>query len=240
MTVASKRTKIDEIMERASESLSHMRYFEAERLAAKALAMAREDRDYERMTRIIMPLLEARRQRGQQALEVGRVVEVDAPITDDMKVLPGCHLVQPPQVGADARRLRMLALQHEVPAVVLCREPKTRLGQWPIVALGAGATVRVKVQPPARSRKPDIEWFVETMRELGDSAIESLDPALEPDRRVDALLARLDAVPEHEDLHQALQEACRDAAQAAASSSRAASAPKAPARLHPEPADDDE
>ena len=78
MTVASKHQKIDDLMNKASESLARTAYFEAERMAVKALNMAFQDLDVERMARIVMPLLEARRQRLQQALDVGEVTIIDA------------------------------------------------------------------------------------------------------------------------------------------------------------------
>jgi hypothetical protein len=56
--------------------------------------------------------------------------------------------------------------------------------------------------------------IAEAGEQLGDAAIESIDPTAEPARQVDALLERLDAFPDHEKLHQALEEACQVAAKA--------------------------
>src|SRR5438552_3916184 len=148
MASSIKQKKIDELMNKASEALTRTQYFEAERLAHKALSMARQDNDFETMARIVMPLQESRRQRFQQALDVGLVTVVHDPITEDMKIKPGCYVIQPPQVGADARRLRLAGLVAEVPVAVLCREPVTQLKQVPIVAVSPGTTIRARVNPP--------------------------------------------------------------------------------------------
>ena len=209
---AAKRKKIDELMEKASEALAQMSWFEAERLAQKALVMAWQQRDCERMARIILPLQEARRQRFQRALDVGSVTVMDsAPITEDVKVEPGGYLVGPPLVGADARRLRVAALSQEVPAAVLCREPATQLGLVPVVSTIPGKSFRTKVRPPKDRRQPDLAWMVDAMEALGDAALESIDPQKAVDRRIEALMEMLDAMPEHEGLHQALEAACREA-----------------------------
>jgi hypothetical protein len=208
----AKRKKIDEVMEKASAALAHMRWFEAERLAHKALTMAWQHRDVERMARIIMPLQEARRQRVQKALDGGRITVVDrAPIAEDIKVDPGCYLVGPPLVGADARRIRLAALTQETPVFVLCREPVTQLGLVPVVSTLPGKSFRAKVRPPKNREQPDLAWMVEAMDDLGHAAVHSIDPAQAVERRIDALLEMLDAMPEHEGLHQALEEACREA-----------------------------
>ncbi|UCD73863.1 MAG: hypothetical protein JSV91_08690 [Phycisphaerales bacterium] len=227
MTVASQRQKIDDLMDKASESLARTAYFEAERMANKALGMARQEGDFDRMARIIMPLLEARRQRLQQALEVKGIVILDGEVTEDMKIDPGCYLVQPPLVGADARRFRLSALHREIPVAVVCREPLTQLGLCPIVTIAPAGSIRAKIEPPKNPKRPDRAWFVMAMEELGNFAIDSIDPELAPDRRVDAVLSHLDGIPEHEGLHRYLEQACRAAQEAsrAASSGESASSP---------------
>ena len=211
MTSAAKAKQIDSLMEDASQALAHTDYFRAERTADEALTLARQAKDFGRMARIIMPLQEARRLRLQQALDVGAVTVVHEPIDEEMNIQPGCYVVQPPRVGVEARRFRLLALQRDIPVAVVCREPLTRLGLCPVVALSAGATVRTQIKAPDDPEHPDPTWFVSALEELGDFAIESLDPALTTLKRLDALMNRLDAIPEHERLHQALEETCRQA-----------------------------
>lgn len=204
---------IDELMERASRALVATDYFQAEELALRGLLMARRLLDFDRMARICLPLQEARRQRVQQAFDETTSVRVVSSIPEDesASIEPGCALVVPMLVAADARRLRERAFAQRVPLAVLCAEPVTKLRLLPIAALGQ-VVVRMKVRPPAQLAKPTKSWFQETMEDLGDAAIEEIDPILQGERLVDAILDRLDAVPDHEKLHQRLADACRAAA----------------------------
>lgn len=211
MASSAKLRKIDELLKKAGESLDAGAFFEAERLADKALAMARQEQDFQRMSAILEPLAEARKQRTKRALDLGTLTIVQEAIAEDAKIKPGCYLIQPPQVGSDARRLRMAALANDIPLMALCREPLTQTRLVPVVAIGPGSTIRTKVPPPAVAAKPDLVWFIAAIEELGDCAIEVLDPTLPVIRRIDALLDCLNALPEHEKLHHALQDACREA-----------------------------
>lgn len=229
---------IDQLMDRASEALVRTEYFATEGLAVRALRRARQAVDFERMARICLPLQEARRQLRQFALDEGfRGVLTTLPLEPPH---PGVYLVQPPLVGIDARQIRELFWSARVPALVLCREPMTRDGKWPVVAvsgpLGLGGptdllTVRVKVAPPPGvvslidTEKPGptrdrmegevpVEWASRAAEELGEHALKQLDGDDPPAHRVDALLDYLDACPEHERLHQRLMDECRRAAAA--------------------------
>ncbi len=206
-----KSTSVNSLMTKAQQALSRNHWFEAERLCARALDMARAECDFNLMARVLLPLQEARRQRMQIAFDSKKIVIVEEPLTEERQLEAKCYLVQPPLVGADARRLRLLALEREIPAVFLCREPKTQLGLCPVVAIGQ-VTVRTRIDPPRKWDKPELAWFIEATEQLGDAAIETLDRTAEPARQVDALLERLDAVPDHEKLHQALAEVCKEAA----------------------------
>jgi len=207
MSSTSHGQQIDGLMEQAEAALRARRWFEAERLALKALNAARRQESWETMARIALPLQEARRLRLGQALDRRTIAIVDTVVHDADPVAPGCYLIQPPLVGADARRLRLAALRQEVSAAVLCREPLTRLKQCPVVAIGA-VTIRTKVAPPRNERKPTMEWFVATMEALGDAGMQSIDSGTDLDRQIDQVLACLDSVPDHEKLHQLLHEMC--------------------------------
>lgn len=210
---AVKAAQIDELMERASEALQQTRYFEAERMAMKALAMARGINDFDRLARIALPLQESRRQRMQAAIDTDQIHIVDQPFGEDAVHAAGCYLVRPPLVGADARRLRLKAIERDVPVIVVCREPTTDLKLIPIVAIGR-FTLRTKVRPADKNESVTMEWFLSALEALGDTALDEIDPGLTPERRVDALLDRLDTLPEHEKLHQALAEAAKIASRA--------------------------
>jgi hypothetical protein len=220
-------TRIDAIMDKASKALVERRYFEAERLAVEALESAHHEGDFERMGRICLPLQEARRQKRDQAAATGEVFIIDDQLPKPGKLRAGCYLVRPPRVGLDGRMLREMIDRREVPAIVVVREPTTRTGLWPVVALGP-VTIRAQVNPPEPSKQkkkprksnstapdellPDPQWFLTATEQLGDAAINSADPTRGPISRVEDLLLRLQALPDHEKLHQALMAACEEAA----------------------------
>jgi hypothetical protein len=210
-TTTIDRQSVDDLMDKAAKAMARAAWFEAERLTHRAVHMARQAGDFNTMASIVLPLQEARRQRYQLALACGVVTRWTEPITEETAAQAGCYLIEPPQVGADARRLRLGALQHDVPAAVLCREPAMRVGLWPIVAVSASFSIRTRVDPPDDPQRPDLRWFTGAMEALGDEAIAEIDPVMELTRRIDAILGRLDAVPEHEKLHQLLCETCREA-----------------------------
>ncbi|HMN42655.1 MAG TPA: hypothetical protein PKE29_17580 [Phycisphaerales bacterium] len=232
---AERANKIDAMMDQASRALVSRDYFGAEKLALSALRRAHHDADYERMARIILPLQEARRQKREMAFDTKRVFVVDGEIPHGRGLVSGCYLVTPPRVGADGRMLRDAADEKRAPVFVLVREPPTRDGLWPIVAVGP-VTVRAKVGPfvappppapkasakgKARGEKgapaasaagvPSVRWFVAAGEALGDEAIGQVCVTLPAAVRVSALMDRLESVPHHEKLHQRLEEACREA-----------------------------
>ena len=227
--------RVDALMEDASVALVARQYFACESHCTQAMELAHRQRDYERMARICLPLQEARRQKRDLAADSQQVFVIDDQLPNANKLQPGCYLVRPPRVGLDGRMLREMLENAQVPAIVVVREPTTKTGHWPVVALGP-ATIRTRVQPPARGmaakgrrgRKagvaarhetdspevaiPPVEWFLAANESLGDAAIMSVDPARPVLARVEALLLRLAALPDHEKLHQALAAACAEAA----------------------------
>jgi len=217
MSIASQARSIDDLTEKAVGALAAKRYFEAENLAAGALNAARDDDDFRRMAAVLPTLQQARTGRLALAMDVGTITILDEPFDEDVTIEPGCYLVQPPLVGADARRLRHTALTREIPVMVLCREPVIRLGLVPFVALGSGATVRTKMRKPKDLEHPDLEWLVAALEALGEAAAE-MDPAMSLHKRINALMTRIDAIPEHAGLHELLEESCRKAAEVAEAS----------------------
>lgn len=146
-TQAQHQTRIDDTMDQASEKLVARDYFAAERLCVTALRKAMSIRDYDRLARIVLPLQEARRQKRDLALDAGAVFLIDGDLPTQETLLPGCYLISPPRVGVDGRALRDLGDEMNVPVLVLVREPTTRDGSWPLVAVGP-MTIRAKVRPP--------------------------------------------------------------------------------------------
>jgi hypothetical protein len=237
-TTPPSRNSIDTLMERASRALVETRYFECQRLCQQAMSKAHRQLDFERMSRIVLPLQEARRLRRQLAVDASFLPTSAAPhppgvrLLDSMRSIPsepapGCYLFQPPLIAADARAFREAADASEIPIFVLSREPLARDGTWPIASVGV-VTVRVKVAPPVpvvrderRMTKDFVTnadgpriartWFENAAESLGDSAIARVranDPAA---WRVEDLLEFVDAFPDHEKLHQRLEEACKQA-----------------------------
>lgn len=215
--------QIDEIMEKASGLLAAMRPLESEQLSLRALDIALKQKDWDRLARIVMPLQEARRLRRQEAADSGKVRLIDTQTQLRAKPETGCYLIQPPLIAAEARAFRESALRRGVDVFVMTREPMTRDGKWPIVAVGT-LSVRTKIDPPESVEPRDsgvtrdevtkpinVSWFESAAEALGDTAIASVDPAEPAAHRVEDLIERLDAFPEHEKLHQALERAAEEA-----------------------------
>jgi hypothetical protein len=215
--------RIDQLMEKASRLLIDTDYFDAEAHCSRALALALAARDFERMSRICLPLQEARRQRRHEAVDApGEYVISTIPAPGE-RISPGKYLLTPPLVGIHARQFRDAANRQKSPTLVLVREPTTRSGRWPIVGVGTGPrepfVVRVQVDVPpnlngangTQPHAPDATWFMATQELLGDAALLKSPRGVPADHHVEDLMDALEAVPEHEKLIQALAQACRDA-----------------------------
>ncbi len=215
---------LDMQMQRACDALVQQVFHEAERLAASGLDQAHRLRDYDRMGRIALVLQEARRQRVQRAADAGVVCTVNCSSELGSVDSEGACVIQPPLVGLDAAVVRQTALRRGRALIVLVREPMTKAGLWPVVAATESVVVRVMVEPPAgemvsseqAAHEPVTElismnWVMESVRALGDKAIDSIDASMPGAWRVDDLMEALLAVPEHDQLHQVLAAACKDA-----------------------------
>ncbi len=213
MAANARSSRVDELMQKATQSLKAARWFDAEQLALRALQFAHAEADFVRMAAIVPALQESRRQRFQMALDAAKksVKVLDSDLGEDPVLAPGAYMLQPPLVAADARRARLASLARGRAVAILCREPTNGEGLVPVVAIG-GRTVRTRIKGWGKATKVDFTWFMGALEQLGDRAIDDLDPGLEPDRLVDALMALLDSLPEHEKLHQALIEHCKRAA----------------------------
>ncbi|MGA0172936.1 MAG: hypothetical protein ACO3NL_04710, partial [Phycisphaerales bacterium] len=174
---------VTDLMERAEAAMRRRAWFESERLASKALSIARAADDFDAMARILLPLQEARRQRLAEAFETKKVLLIAEAPNEQTQVSPGIHLVEPPLVGADARRFRLLALEQEVPVAVVCREPITRMNECPVVAIGP-VTIRTKIAPPKKPSAPTPSWMAKALEQLGDSALENLDTGMDLLKRI--------------------------------------------------------
>ena len=201
-------------IESAKKAFDSKLWFEAERSALKIVEDARGVFDFDSMAAALPILRDARMARFEEAFEIaqGTIQKLEEPIDEDFKVTPGCWLIQPPFVGSDARTIRALAIEHELPVAALCKEPLTQLGLQPVVSIGR-ITIRTKVEPSSNPSDPDVDWVKYALDELGEAAIESVDTGIDIVKQVDALLDRIATIPEHARLHDALEETCRLAAE---------------------------
>lgn len=204
MSRTDQRAKVEAAV-KAAESASDP--FDSEAGLARALRLARTARAFDLVPTICAALTERRLARRAEAVAAGVIYDIEESFEDEDEVRPGLYLLHPPHVvGADARRLRIMAMEQRVAVVAVCREPVTRMGLCPIVAIAPGATIRTKVKPP----HPDVDdtelanWIESAVDAVGDFAVDSIDAELAPIKQFDQLLDRLDAVPEHAGLHAAL------------------------------------
>lgn len=198
-------------MQQAKDALASSEWFDAERFAERAMTACRARSDWPAMIELSELLKMARSSRRGSSMVKGSVRILDCDLPEDMEFSSGRYLVQPPRVGADARRVRLQCLEQDIPVLVLCREPTTSLGQIPIVAIAPGTTIRTRVDAPSNEKKPAMNWFQSSLEALGQAAIDTIDPEQAIERRIDAILGCLDAVPDHDGLHDILMEACREA-----------------------------
>ena len=206
------RTKqIETLVRQATDALGASAWFDAELAASKAMSSCRARTDWDMMIELALILREARKGRRSSSLVKGAVRILNEDIPEDMEFTSGRYLIQPPRVGADARRVRLQCLEDEIPTLVVCREPTTTTGLVPIVAIAPGTTVRTKIKPPSNERKPTAAWFQSALDALADAAMDRIDPEQDVERRIDAILGCLDAVPDSDALHDMLVDACREA-----------------------------
>lgn len=199
-------------VDRALEATREQSWFTAENHFLKALAASRGRNDWAGMIEIVEGLRQCRQAIRRMALVRGMVRICDDAVSETMDLSPGRYLIQPPLVGADARRLIQYGRDRSIPIAVVCREPRTKAGLIPLVALAPGTTVRIQVDPPTKEARPSTSWFKSALQSLADAALEKVDPTKAVDRRIDALLGCLDALPDCDPVHVALAETCAEAA----------------------------
>lgn len=209
-------------MEDASQALVQMDYLECEAQALRALALAEVERDWPYFARILLPLQEARRQRrisaGEGVLRLGTATLTDAPADWLEQLEPaGCLVVTPPHTTNDAALLETQARRARLPVEVLYAQPRGDV--W---TLQTHAALQVQVDVPAppaealerwvgpaeqRAQPALARWIMRALESLGDAAMAHalghLPPG-DPHPQLTALLTALDAVTDHELLHQRL------------------------------------
>lgn len=249
---SSKPRRHEELVERAADEAKSSKWTDSARTAGEALRLAHAARDYERVGEAAELAREARKRIRQAALKIkgltvaATLEELGVRVSDEgvasaKGLKGGCFVLEPPGcVGVDGRTFRDLCERAGKAALVVVREPPTRAGLWPVVAVGP-ATVRARIDPPKGKAGLTPEWCVSAIEALGAAALETID-AVNGAERVEALVARAESVPESETIYEALIEASAVAAREKA----AHAAAKAAAPLKPKPvaskrrADDDD
>lgn len=191
-----------------AEVASETESFRAETRLARGLRAAREANAFDVMPEIALALADRRMARLDAAIAAARLTVADEPFEEEeVRLEGGFYLLRPPLlVGADARRVRLMAIEQSVPVLAVCHEPPTGVGLCPLVAIAPGATIRTKVRPPAdwADAEAVADWMLEANETLGDAAVDLIDGELAAIKRLDLLLDRLDAIPEHRELHEAI------------------------------------
>lgn len=209
------------VMEDASVALVEMRYAECERLCLQALGLAREESDFIGYSRALLPLQEARRQRRQAASDLLiRFGSSDLPtgeaLTEAVLDEPaaGCLILTSPHDSADATRLMESAESQGRPFEVLLVNDQAGASNWHLQAINHKEVV-AEMEPPSpldvwRRSDAFAHAFVEASERLGDAALAQVEAKdLDGIERLTQLEQMVDAVPDHEKLHQALADAAR-------------------------------
>lgn len=245
-----KRRRHEELLDRAATEAKASKWIESARTAGEALRLAHAARDFERVGEAAERAREARK-RVRQAATKGKGLTVVQTLSDlgisvteegvaeSGPLKGGCYLLEPPGcVGVDGRTLRDLCERAGKATLVVVREPPTRAGLWPVVAVGP-VTIRARIDPPKGKDGPTPDWCAGAIDAIGQAALEASDGATAAER-VEALVEHADAAPECEAVYEAIIEAsavaAREAAAAAATKAANAGRKKAPAP----PRDDDD
>lgn len=226
-------TTTADLMEQASDALAKMDYLECEVLCLRALARARQEESWPEYGRILMPLQECRRQRRMIAAE-GVIRLGTGSLTFDApgwlaRMEAGCIVVTHPHRAAQAAELLGAARQRRMYIEVMYADNEATAKVWRLRPVTAGdvvcevaapaaawidqwvdATEPAEEPPPPlpRSSVSPADWFLDAAERLGDAVLGTAT-ATDPRQRVAELEARLDAVPDHEILHQRLWDAVK-------------------------------
>ena len=114
----------------------------------------------------------------------------------------GRYLLRPPLVGRDASLLHNSLKERGFASLVVCREPKTKLGLCPVVSLGSGVTVRVQVEEPSNKDQPTCAWFDYALGELGQHVLDMTDKQDGLERQLDYLIAHFPSISSYKVAYQ--------------------------------------
>jgi hypothetical protein len=223
----------DSLMDLASTALARRDYLECEAQCLRALATAREKRDWAEYGRVLLPLQEARRQRRMLAAE-GAVCLGSTHLPRDLTACltpypTACLAVTLPHGRREAQALTAVARGTRKFVEVLWADNRASAPRWRLHSL-AGPEVACEVAgPPAgwadrwiapsagrpgaaagpAAHPTPADWFLDAAEALGDQALSQAAAVHEPMARLAALEKCLEVVTDHELIHQRLWEAAR-------------------------------
>jgi len=183
-------------------------WFKAQKAAIVRVDAARADMQWDKLAAALRDLYNARQSCAKAARNGKKVQVVESVECADSICSGGRYLVRPPLVGRDASLIEHALKSRGYSAIVLCREPKTKLGLCPIVSLGSGVTVRTQVGEPANPEKPTCNWFDGVVQEFGDYVVDKIDENATSQRQLDYLLAHLSAIPAHSNAYRVAIKLC--------------------------------
>lgn len=201
---------ISNIMEQASGALARRDYLECENLCLQALTQARQKEQWTEYVRILLPLQECRRQRrmiaANGAIHLG-TADLHTPMTqwlDDLTT--GCIVLTHPHTLADANDLQNEVTRRRLFVDVLFADNDAKDERW---TLRSPHRVEVQCDLPAPLSDSSADWFIDASEALGDQALATVRAPMGSRKRVELIETLLDAVGDHERLHQALGQAVR-------------------------------
>jgi hypothetical protein len=183
-------------------------WFKDSRTSKIKIIRARKNENWPELQSAVRSLQLANKQRFSLSKNGRRVRVLET--YDDIDEIEdgGRYLVCPPLVARNATDLQTSLDEMGFSTIVLCREPKTKMGLCPIVTLGDNTTVRSQIKEPRNPNKPTVGWFDSGTNELGRTVVEKIDTFATDDRKLDYLLGHLCAVPAYDGLYLAIITIC--------------------------------
>ena len=166
--------------------------------------MARQEQDYLAMANLVSVLMDIRQQRLKVALAVGKLTIIDKPFDETVKVTRG--LLSGAAATGGFRCQAASTWRRWLRKSRFCALPRTADAHTDLFRSWRSARDRPcaqKVPPRKNEAKPDLDWLIEAMQELGDTSLELLDPTLPVTKRIEILIDDLDALPDHDGLYEA-------------------------------------
>ena len=183
--------------------------YKNEKVAIAAIDQARSSQNWQALADALHALSDARQEQSKRAKNGKRVQIIES--LDEANAIKeaGRFLVRPPLVGRDASLMHHALKEKKIPSLFVCREPTTKLGLCPIVALGSGVIVRVQIDELENSDRPTCAWFDHALNELGAHVVEESEKQSEDERQLDYLLAHLPAVAMYKPAYLAAIACCK-------------------------------